>query len=237
MAQKVSALPIGVSKVRFSFRKHIVPPMVGILATLFIYGLLNYPYVSSRAQYYWNQFHPPVFTSQSSNSVAVNPDLSQIIIPSISVKAPVIYESSVNNNIIAYDLRSGVVHYGNTAMPGQNGNAVIFGHSSGVSWAPGDYKFVFTLLEKMHAGQQISLDYKGVRYVYIVTDTEVVAPTDMSVLKSNGTAQLSLITCTPVGTSKNRLVVHASQLSPNPSKNAPFQPSGNTSLKEIPAGN
>lgn len=237
MSQKVNALPIGVSKVRFSFRNHILPPMLGILASLMVYGLLNYPYVSARAQYYLNRINPPALFTQSAHGAAVNQDSSQIIIPSLSVKAPVIYLDSTNNATIAYNLRSGVVHYGSTALPGQKGNVVIFGHSSGVAWAPGDYKFVFTLLEKLHSGQQISLDYKAVRYVYIVTDSKVVAPTDMSVLNSNGVAQLTLITCTPVGTSKNRLVVHAKQVSPNPNKNTSFQTSNDSQLKEIPAGN
>ena len=58
----------------------------------------------------------------------------------------------------------------------------------------------------------------------------------MSVLASHGAPQLTLITCTPVGTSKYRLIVHAKQISPNPETNKPFISSG-TGLKEIPSGN
>jgi sortase A len=200
-----------------------------------MYGLLNFPTYEAQARYYISQLKTPPAAASAASSAAVDSKSSEVIIPGIHVKAPVIYESSVDNTNIAYDLRSGVVHYGTTALPGQKGNVVIFGHSSGVAWAPGNYKFVFTLLEKLQPGQQISLDYHGVRYVYVVTDSQVVAPNDMKALNSNGAqSQLSLITCTPVGTSKNRLVVHAKQVSPNPAANQPFKPANNVVLNELP---
>lgn len=200
-----------------------------------MYGLLNFPSYEAQGRYYASQlFTTPQTTT---NNVAVDSKLSEIIIPSINVKAPVIYEPSVNNTNIAYDLRSGVVHYGSTALPGEKGNVAIFGHSSGVAWELGNYKFIFTLLDKLRPGQQITLDYKGVRYVYVVTDTTVVAPSDMKVLHSNGTkSQLSLITCTPVGTSRNRLVVHADQIHPDPQANASFKSANAAgSLNELPS--
>lgn len=236
MTQKVSALPVGVPKVMFSFRCHILPPLVGIAVSALMYGLLNFPFLVAQAEYYASRFSTPVPAASAVSSTVVDQNLSQIVIPSIGVKAPVIYESSPNNNTIAYDLRSGVVHYGTTALPGEKGNVVIFGHSSGLTWAPGNYKFVFTLLDKLRAGQQITLDYHGTRYVYVVSDSQVVAPTDMKVLNTNGAqSELSLITCTPVGTSKNRLVVHAKQLYPDPVSNKPFKPASSAGLDELPS--
>lgn len=228
MAQKVNALPIGVQKVNFRFRNHLLPPVLGIAATFLVYALLNFPSFEAQAQYYINRFG--VQPTHNAVLPAVPANQSEIIIPGIKVKAPIVYETSADNGAIAYDLRSGVVHYGTTALPGEKGNVAIFGHSSGVAWAPGDYKFVFTLLDKVQNGQQVTLDYKGVRYVYVVTGSEVVAPTDMRILESKDSqSELSLITCTPVGTSKNRLVVHAKQVSPDPAANKPFTPKNGTS--------
>jgi LPXTG-site transpeptidase (sortase) family protein len=227
-------LPVGVPKVRFSFRHHILPPLLGIAVTFLMYGLLNFPSFEAQARYYADRFKPQPATT-ATHSVAVNSDLSDVLIPSIEVKAPVIYESSTNNADIAYDLRSGTVHYGSTALPGEKGNVVIFGHSSGLTWAPGNYKFVFTLLNKLHAGQQITLDYKGTRYVYVVSSSQVVPPTDMKILDSTGSqSELTLITCTPVGTSTNRLAVHAVQLYPNPDTNKAFKPANSAALNELP---
>lgn len=228
MAHNVNALPAGVQKIHFTFRNHLLPPVLGIAVTFLVYGVLNFPLLEARAQYYAGQFG-----SQPAHSAVlpvVPASQSEIIIPAIKAKAPVVYETSTDSGSIAYTLRSGVVHYGTTALPGEKGNIAIFGHSSGVAWAPGDYKFVFTLLEKLQDGQQITLDYKGVRYVYVVTGKQVVAPTDMSVLNSKDSqSELSLITCTPVGTSKNRLVVHAKQVSPDPAANKPFTAKSNAS--------
>lgn len=235
MSHSSKALPIGVEKVRFSFKNHVVPPLIGILVSLLVYAALNFQLIQAKIEYQLSKNNSP--TVSAAVPVNHNKDISQIIIPSIGVKAPINYLESVNNNQIAYSLRSGVVHYASTALPGQKGNVAIFGHSSGLAWAPGDYKFVFTSLDKLKPEQQIIVDYKGTRYIYIVTSTEVVSPTNMSVLKSKNDSELSLITCTPVGTSKNRLVVHAKQVTPDPNLNTQFNPQAKTALNEIPAGN
>ncbi len=228
-------MPVGVQKIPFSFKRHLLPPIIGIVATFLMYGLLNLPSYEAQLHYYVSRLSSPPVTA-GTNGVIVDKKLSEIIIPSINVRAPVTYEPSVNNTNIAYDLRSGVVHYGTTALPGQKGNVVIFGHSSGVAWAPGNYKYIFTLIDKLQFGQQVSLDYKGTRFVYVVTDSKVVAPNDMRVLDSNGTrSQLSLITCTPVGTSRYRLVVSARQVRPDPANNTSFTPAASAFLKELPS--
>ena len=216
MSHVNGSLPIGVPKVKFSVRAHLLPPLIGIVASLAVYGLLNYPLVVTKANYYLNQFSRPSQTAAVAPGVIIDKNSTQVKIPSIGVQAPVIYDSSIKENDIIYNLRSGVVHYSTTALPGEKGNVVIFGHSSGVAWAKGDYKYVFALLEKLRTGQQISLDYQGTRYIYVVTGSKVVAPTEVDVLNNTSSSQLSLITCTPVGTSKNRLVVQAKQIVPKP---------------------
>ncbi len=220
MSQKVSALPTGVPKIKFSFVNHVLPPLIGLGVSLSIYALLNLPTFEAQAHYYFSRIIPPTTSANSLSSTKPSNQQSTVIIPSIGVKAPVIYEQRTDDASFAYALRNGVVHYGTTALPGEKGSVALFGHSSGVAWAPGNYKFVFTLLNKLQPGQQIIVDYQGVRYVYVVTGSKVVPPSDVSVLKTDGDSpKLLLITCTPVGTSKNRLIVEAKQIKPNPNKN------------------
>src|SRR4030095_4689134 len=132
----------------------------------------------------------------------------KIIINKINVNAPVVFDqTTVNEGNFQKALQHGVVHYPNTALPGQQGNVVIFGHSSGQWWAPGDYKFIFSLLDKMSVNDEIVLDYKGMRYIYKVTSTQVVSPDTVSVLNQPPNEHaLTLITCTPVGTNLKRLI-------------------------------
>jgi LPXTG-site transpeptidase (sortase) family protein len=139
-----------------------------------------------------------------------------ISIPKINVNAPVVYLSSTDETAVLQGLENGVVHYGNTPNPGQGGNAVFFGHSSNDWWEPGNYKFVFVLLDKLIVGDTFSVNYQSKRYVYQVTGTQVVDPTDVAVLDQTNSPTATLITCSPPGTSWKRLVVSAKQISPSP---------------------
>ena len=189
-----------------------------------VFGMLNGQYLMAQAQYHFNkpaavkQVSTTRTASAAPASTAIDPALPPTLsIPSIGVSAPLVLdEQSYVDWRVQIALRKGVVHYGQTAMPGGKGNMVLLGHSSGQLWAPGDYKFVFTLLDKLKPNDTLTIDFQGTRYTYQVTDSQVVAPDDLSVLEQTTTPTLSLITCTPVGTSKSRLVVHAKQISPVP---------------------
>lgn len=201
----------------FSARRYVVPPLTGLVAMAAIFGLLNAQWLIAQGSYRF--VHPPQLNYSPSVISTAAPDPTagpQLIIPKIGVHAPIIFATSDAEWAIQLDLRQGTVHYDHTANPGQNGNSVIFGHSSGLLWAPGNYKFVFTLLNKVTTGDTIILDYNGTRYIYRVSSTHVVPPTDMSILSPTSTPVLTLVTCTPVGTSQNRLVVRAYQVSPVP---------------------
>lgn len=139
-----------------------------------------------------------------------------ITIPKIKVSAPIVYEPSMAEPDVQKALQRGVVHYGNTPEPGQPGNSVIVGHSSNDWWEPGKYKFVFVLLDKLVPGDKFSVNHKGKRYIYQVTQSKIVAPTDLSVLAPTAEPTMTLITCTPPGTSWKRLIIHAKQISPAP---------------------
>ncbi|HEU5004808.1 MAG TPA: sortase [Candidatus Saccharimonadales bacterium] len=145
----------------------------------------------------------------------------QLIIPKINVQIPIIYATDNSDNTIENDLESGVVHYADTAMPGQDGNLVIFGHSSNNIFNPGKYKFAFVLLSRLENGDTFYVDNGGKRYTYEVFGKKIVPPSDVNVLGpvANKTATATLITCDPPGTSLNRLVVSADQIDPNPTSN------------------
>ena len=220
----------GPPKATFSFRRNLLPPIIGLGVMLLVYVLLNSQMLVAEANYH---FKKPVVTAvtppATSPKSPLPADQTQLNIPSIGVKAPIVFEPQTVEWAVQLALREGVDHYGTSANPGQAGNTVIFGHSSGAIWAPGDYKFVFTLLNKVKAGDEVTIDYKGTRYTYKVTGTEIILPSNLSVLNQNSSTKpsLTLITCTPVGTSKYRFIVHADQISPSP----------DTATKPAPASN
>jgi LPXTG-site transpeptidase (sortase) family protein len=206
---------------KLGFRKGVLPPLLGILIMLGVMAALNGELLMAQFKYHFSK--PVAAASQSptmpkpavEDTKSPYPELGpRLTIPALNVDAPINFDNGTAEWQIQIALRSGVVHYDTSSMPGKTGNVVIFGHSSGQPWAPGDYKFVFTLLDKLKVGDKIYLDYLGTRYTYEMKSSVVVTPSDVGVLKSGNDHELTLITCTPVGTSKNRLVVHAEQISP-----------------------
>ncbi len=109
------------------------------------------------------------------------------------------------------DLAVSLIHYGGTPLPGQYGNAVIFGHSTLPQFFnPTNYKTIFSLLPTMKIGDEIIATYDGLTYTYVVYNMVVVDSTDLSVLEQRfDDSYLTLVTCVPPGTYWKRLNVKA----------------------------
>lgn len=157
---------------------------------------------------------PVIINPEESNNVSKEP---RIIIPKINLDVPVVYdEPSYEEGKIQAALERGTVHYGNTPLPGEIGNSVILGHSSNNYFNSGEYKFAFVLLFRLEENDTFILNYEGTRYVYRVFSNRVVEPDDFSVIEPSNKPIVTLITCTPPGTSWKRLIIQAEQISPSP---------------------
>lgn len=185
--------------------------IVAIVAiSLIVYGILNNQWLIAQLRYATLQPAPPVSAEILAPHSPDPLSPASITIPAINVQAPVITnETSTEDPKVQLSLQKGVLLYGNSAKPNESGNTVIVGHSSGRIWKPGDYKWVFTLLDKLKPGDEIVVSYQGIPYVYRVTGSMVVSPQNQEILRPTTKPTLTLITCTPVGTDKNRLAVTA----------------------------
>ncbi|MEJ0073646.1 MAG: sortase [Candidatus Saccharibacteria bacterium] len=167
----------------------------------------------------------PIILGDSTASADAPPSVT---IPKINVQIPIDFSlTSDDENVIENGLDNGVVHYPSTVMPGQNGNAAFFGHSSGNIFNNGKYKFAFTLLHDLTTGDLFYVTYNGTTYAYRIFQREVVPPTDVGVINDTAGKQATaeLITCDPPGISTNRLVLWGEQISPSLTTNtaAPLQ--------------
>jgi sortase A len=90
-----------------------------------------------------------------------------------------------------------------TAFPGDAGNSVISGHRS-------TYGSPFYDLDKLAVGDRITVSVPGrPDAVYEVRDNFLVMPGDVWVAAPTEGARLTLTTCNPVGSDRERLIVQA----------------------------
>ncbi len=187
-----------------------------IVMVVFLFSFFNERFIAPFVQPSRNVTNTPIISSTA--PISSEPE---VIIPKINVQIPVVYDiPTIDEAQVEQGLENGVVHYADTAMPGQNGNVVIVGHSSNNIFNPGKYKFAFVLLSRMEIGDTFYLQKDGKRYTYQIYDKRIVKPSDISVLGDQSkAATATLITCDPPGTSTNRLVVIGEQIDPSPAFN------------------
>ncbi len=114
------------------------------------------------------------------------------------------------------DLNKSLIHYGGTGLPGEYGTAVIFGHSVLPQfYNPKDYRTIFSTLPTLKIGDEITIDYDGIRYRYIVYEMLVTEPNDLTPLEQRfDDSYITLVTCVPPGTYWKRLNVKARLVRP-----------------------
>jgi sortase A len=113
------------------------------------------------------------------------------------------------------DLSKSLIHYGGTALPGQYGSSVIFGHSTLPQFfSPTNYTSIFSTLPTLEVGDEMMITYDGITYRYEVYEMIVTDPTDLSPLEQRfDDSYVTLITCVPPGTYWKRLNVKARLMS------------------------
>lgn len=148
--------------------------------------------------------------------IEITPYENRIVIPKIGKNIPLVdivnqeveWGGEELENIFMKELENGVIRYPGSAKPGKNGNTFVFGHSSNFPWIKGDYNDVFALLDHVDNGDEIIIYYNQKKFKYKINRKDVVTPGDVSVLKwREDKKELSLMTCWPIGTTLNRLIV------------------------------
>ena len=109
------------------------------------------------------------------------------------------------------DLKKGTIHFPGTSLPGQYGNSVLFGHSAlPVFFKKNAPLTIFNPILKAEIGDEIFVNFDGINYRYLVRKIVEVPPTRVEVMFQDfSRKELTLITCTPLGTYWKRFVVRA----------------------------
>jgi sortase A len=127
--------------------------------------------------------------------------IALIEIPSIKLSQGII--EGITDDILLYYLG----HFEGSAMPGEKGNFAVAGHR--VS----NYSEAFVNLYKVEIGDEIIVKANKKEYIYEITNSFIVDPSDVSVLEDTEDATITLVTCT-VG-AKERVIVKGKLIKTN----------------------
>ena len=208
--------------------RKFIPVFMGIMVVLVILFLQYNRLIFAPIMAYVSPGNAPASEIEAldptiTTTVSAEP---RLIIPKINVDVPIRFGLALSDVMSA--MNNGVAHYqiaGASALPGENGNFVITGHSAGDVYSSNPYKYIFSGLERLEVGDLIYVNYNSVRYTYRITGTEVIEPTNVAALvKGNSKPLITLVTCTPLGTSRYRLLVTGEQISPSYDTNGETEP-------------
>lgn len=147
--------------------------------------------------------------------IEITPYTNRVIIPKIGKNIPLLDIKNQNiegenelNDIFMDELSNWIIRYPGSAKPGQDGTSFIFGHSSNFPWADGDFNDVFATLDNVVYWDEVIIYYGQEKYTYVIREKKVITPGDVSVLeRDKNRSEITLMTCWPVGTTLNRLIV------------------------------
>lgn len=166
-------------------------------------GLLGWPFYTNlyqaRVQERLNRelVSPELEQAYKAHEVTTGDAITRIKIAAIDVDVVVVEGTTLSA------LRAGAGHYAQTPLPCETGNVSIAGHRT-------TYGKPFHNLDLLHPGDTIVLETPIGSCTYtIVTPPFVVAPTDTSVIAPTPVPSLTLTTCNPKGSARQRLIVRA----------------------------
>jgi len=135
-------------------------------------------------------------------NVGVGDSLTRLTIPSIEVDVVVVEGTT------ASALRAGAGHYPDSPLPCEIGNVSIAGHRT-------TYGRPFHNVDRLQVGQEITLETPIGTCTYEVSQEPfIVRPTDVQVVENTpDEATLTLTTCHPKGSARQRMIIKATLVS------------------------
>ena len=120
----------------------------------------------------------------------------RIQIPAINVDAPIVQGDGWEQ------LKKGVGQHLGSPDPGDVGNLVLSAHND-------VYGEIFRYLDQLQPGDEITIFTQQRQYVYVISGTQVVEPTQVEVMAATNTSTTTLISCYPYLKDNQRIVVFA----------------------------
>lgn len=134
-------------------------------------------------------FYAPIPTSSPSHAIRLQ-------VPAIQVDAPVVQGDGWEQ------LKKGIGQHAGSANPGESGNLVLSAHND-------IFGEIFRYLDQLNPGDLVIVHTHQQSYTYIVTNTKIVDPDEVSVMAQTSQPTTTLISCYPYMKDSKRIVVIA----------------------------
>lgn len=153
-------------------------------------------------------------TTTPSGSVATSvpavPELPiRISVPVLNLSATVLNPNTTSVSVLDQALLQGAVRYPTSARLGEDGNVVIFGHSSYLPVIYNQAYKTFDGIQKLKQGDTVIVYSSGTAYTYAVRTVSKERATDGAIALSVTGRVLTLATCDSFGSKADRFVVTA----------------------------
>lgn len=137
-----------------------------------------------------------------------------LTIPALKINRALVTTNVTSDKQASYlpILNKAIAHYKGTSLPGQDGNSFLYGHSVLPQFFNSkDYLTIFSTLHQLQIGDLIIVEYGTDQFQYQVYAKNIVEPSEIEVVNTSkeGEKTLTLMTCTPPGTTLKRLLVSA----------------------------
>ena len=174
------------------------------VSVLYIFGFApDLPFFNSRAV-------APVGNITGSVKTETQGELpSRIEIPSIGVQALVSNPQSKDISALDQALMAGAVRYPETARLGEDGNVLLFGHSSHLPVVHNKAYKAFNDIQNLKVGDPIFVIGDKKVYTYAVENVASASVDTGEIPLSRTGAKLTLVTCDNFGTKADRFIVTA----------------------------
>lgn len=149
--------------------------------------------------FYGGDWLPPVYKNSDIHSSVTT---YRITIPRLKIE-------NADVSTVDTDVNSHLVHFPGTAMPPTTGNGVIFGHSTLPQlYDPKNYRTIFANIHNLIVGDEIHASVNKTQFTYKIISMTILDADDTSYLSQpSDDSYLTIVTCTPPGTTWKRLIV------------------------------
>lgn len=148
-----------------------------------------------------------------STVAAITESSATLVIKKLSVEAPVVTTAGRTQKSVNAALEKGVLLWPESAPLGAGGTTILLGHSSAPMSYRGKYGAVFSLLGKLATGDVVAMETTNATYRYRVRDRIIINPKkEKPDLLKQDDETILLVSCWPVGTNWQRVVVRAERV-------------------------